>query len=131
MKVRWTTDSIRVRITPSELSTIRQGSGEFIADSLIVNGLSFWSVTVLSHTGRTTLDFERDNATVLILLSPQDTDELCRPDTEGVYLQDAATDIRYYIEKDFPCAHPRAIEALEPATDTFEPPAGFLERKMD
>jgi len=131
MKVRWTSDSIRVRITPSELSTIKQGQGDFITDSLIVNGLPFWSTTVLSHSGRTTLVFEKDNATVLIRLSPQDTKELCRPDTEGIYLQDAATDIRYYIEKDFPCAHPRAIEALEPSTETFEPPAGFMERKMD
>ena len=25
----------------------------------------------------------------------------------------------------------RAIEALEPSTETFDPPAGFMERKMD
>ena len=131
MKVRWTEDSIRLRITPSELAAIEEGDGESICYSLNVHGRPFWTVIVLSHSGRTALGFERDNATVLIRLSPQDTKELCRPDTEGVYLEDAATAIRYYIEKDFPCAHPRAIEALEPKTETFDPPVGFLERKMD
>ena len=128
MKIRWTKDSIRVRITPSELDAIE--SGESIKDAFIVHGMPFWTV-VVTQSHYSSLTFDKDNAAVLIKLGREDKDTLLDPTSEGVYLQDGATDIRYYIEKDFPCAHPRAIESSEPVTETFEPPAGFLERKMD
>jgi hypothetical protein len=130
MKVRWTENSIRVRITPSELEAVEEGDSKSICSSLYVRGIPFWTVIVLSHDGLTTLDFDGETSTVTISLGPDDTKDLCIPDAEGIYLEDAATNIRYYIEKDFPCAHPRAVEVLEPKTETFDPPAGFMERKM-
>jgi hypothetical protein len=44
-----------------------------------------------------------------------------------VYLREG--ELRFYIEKDFPCAHPRAGEAEEAPTPTFTPPPGFEARK--
>lgn len=127
MKIRWTTDSIRVRITPPELATLELGGT--IQESLNVNGRAFWTIEVAQSSGRTSLSFE--DGSVGIRLGRLDMDALTDPQSEGVYLQDAPTDIRYYIEKDFPCAHPRAIESSEPVTETFAPPPGFLERKME
>jgi hypothetical protein len=47
-----------------------------------------------------------------------------------VYFQTAdSAPFRYFIEKDFPCVHPRAAEALEPRTETFPPPPDFEARK--
>ena len=39
--------------------------------------------------------------------------------------------LRLLVEKDFPCAHPHAPEAHEPATERFAPTAAFLERKRE
>jgi hypothetical protein len=37
---------------------------------------------------------------------------------------------RYFVEKDFPCAHPRTGDAMEKPSETFKPPAGFEARKV-
>ena len=36
---------------------------------------------------------------------------------------------RYFIEKDFPCAHPRPAEAMEAPSECFAVPVGFAGRK--
>jgi hypothetical protein len=45
-----------------------------------------------------------------------------------VYFSDSS--LRYYIEKDFPCLHPRPAEASESTTETFEAPSDFAQRKL-
>jgi hypothetical protein len=37
--------------------------------------------------------------------------------------------IRYFIEKDFPCVHRRAADALESPSETFAPPSSFVSKK--
>jgi hypothetical protein len=79
-------------------------------------------------TGETSLRFE--SGALRLSLSEADRQKLSAPENEGVYFQsEGEPSLRYFIEKDFPCAHPRAADALEPATETFAPPAGFEERK--
>lgn len=67
---------------------------------------------------------------VLLTLSPADRNRLAAPDAEGIYFQ-SPTGLRYVIEKDFPCAHPRGSEAQEPITETFHPPQDFERRKIE
>jgi hypothetical protein len=37
--------------------------------------------------------------------------------------------IRYFVEKDFPCVHPRPVDAMGEPSETFAPPPGFGVRK--
>jgi hypothetical protein len=127
MKIRWTKNSVRFRITPHELEELinhRPVSEE------ISWGNGYWEATVgIGH--ETGLWFEK--MILQIRIAPQDVKKLAEPDNEGVYFSTTAGPegeaIRYIIEKDFPCAHPRAGEAEESPTETFEPPPGFEERK--
>lgn len=125
MKVRWSRDSLRLRITPTELATITRG--EEVGEALCFPGGADWHVAVLAGA-QTTLASEEN--IVHIILSAEDRERLAAPDAEGVYFQ-APGGLRFYVEKDFPCAHPRAAEALEPATETFAAPQGFEERKQE
>ena len=123
MKVRWNRSSLRLRITPSEMETVIAGAS--VAESLALPGGSGWRVTLNAGT-ETVLGATADGVTVS--LSAADRDILASPAAEGVYLQ-SPYGLRYYVEKDFPCAHPRAAEALEPTAQTFEAPPGFEQRK--
>jgi hypothetical protein len=71
-----------------------------------------------------------EGGAVRLTLSSTDLARLSAPDAEGVYFTaaDGAKPLRYFVEKDFPCAHPGAKEAKEPLTETFAPPPGFKER---
>ena len=76
---------------------------------------------------------------MLLLLSDADRLRLSASDTEGIYFEANQADFtepgsgqgvfRYYIEKDFPCIHPRAGDAMEEPTETFLTPPHFSERK--
>jgi len=125
MKVRWSRDSLRLRVTPMELATITRGEG--VGEALCLPGGAFWRVAV--RAGVQTALVSEENA-VHVVLSAGDRKRLAAPDAEGVYFQ-TPDGLRYYVEKDFPCAHPRAVEALEPATETFAAPQGFEERKRE
>ena len=123
MKIRWTQNSIRFRITPSELDALEKR--EAIGEELALPGGVVWSTRIEPSDTSTRLDF---TAGVLRLhLNASDLAQLLAPDAEGVYFSTAG--FRYFIEKDFPCAHPRAEEAEETETETFAAPAGFEERK--
>jgi hypothetical protein len=129
MKVRWTGESVRFRITPTELATLERGEPIHAALELPGGG---WSATVQPDpNGETRLVGVRVG-TVALHLSPADVARLADPAEEGVYFHGPRADnpdgLRYYIEKDFPCAHPRPIEAEE-HSETFTPPPGFEERK--
>lgn len=124
MKVRWNRDSVRLRITPTEMAMILRG--EQVTEELCFPGGAAWQVAVRAGA-RTALASEANTA--LVALSAEDRERLAAPDAEGVYLQESG--LRYYVEKDFPCVHPRTAEALEPATETFVAPPGFEERKKE
>ncbi len=125
MKVRWSRDSLRLRVTPTELAAIL--GGEAVGEALCLPGGAAWRVSV--RCGAQTALVSEEN-TAHVVLSAADRERLAAPDAEGVYFQ-TPDGLRYYVEKDFPCAHPRAAEAWEPATETFAAPRGFEGRKED
>lgn len=126
MKVRWTDSSLRLRITPAELDALTQGQPIVTALEMPGGG---WEAQVIPHDGPTFIHMARGE--LYVTLAPADIARLAAPDTEGVYFATEPEPIvRYYIEKDFPCVHPRAGEAEEVPTETFSPPPGFEDRKM-
>ncbi len=126
MKIRWTRDSLRLRITPSELDAVSRG--EPVQEGLAFPGGLFWNVTLRASSAETALASEAQG--VFLSLSQTDRDRLAQPETEGVYFQsDGPRPLRWQVEKDFPCVHPRAAESQETVTETFDAPAGFQQRK--
>jgi ribonuclease inhibitor len=108
VKIRFTNSSLRVRITPNQLEQIKN------RDSLelefgIPGGWKF----VLEADEQTKL--ETRDGIMVFGLSPADATLLSEPTREGVYFE--ADGIRFFIEKDFPCEHPRTN--LEESTPTF------------
>jgi hypothetical protein len=129
MKVRWTDESVRFRITPTELGQLERGEAIHAELSLPGGG---WTATVcLEPEGETRLS-GTGSGTVTLYLSRADVLRLADPSAEGVYFRaargDAPDGLRYYIEKDFPCLHPRPVEAEE-QTETFAAPPDFAERE--
>ena len=126
MKVRWTRGSLRLRITPTELESLRLGKVTW--EELSLPGGCVWRVEIQVSPAETSLMSK--GITACLRLSEDDRDRLIVPQTEGVYFQ-SDTGFRYFVEKDFPCVHPRGAETLEPATETFTAPAGFSMRKEE
>jgi len=128
MKLRWTSRSLRLRITPTELAALERG--EPVYEHLRIPGAppeSGWRVALIPAAEQT--DIRAVDAEVILRVGHADLARLSDPESEGVYFdRDGFT---FYVEKDFPCVHPRAIEiaAGETGTETFAPPAGFDERK--
>jgi hypothetical protein len=110
MKVRWTRSSVRLRISPDELAALEQG--DFVEERL---GIPGGFVMRLEPSDVTALDSRA--GVVRFTLSSADLSRLSAPETEGVYFQDA---LKYFVEKDFPCAHPRGPETAEPNAETFD-----------
>ena len=118
MKVRWTRGSLRLRITPSELDTLTRG--EPIRETLTFPGGLTWRVAALPVSDESRL--LSDPSEAALCLSPSDLRRLAEPDREGVYFR-PPDGPRFYMEKDFPCTHPRAEESGEPTSETFAGPA--------
>ncbi len=112
MKVRWNRSSLRLRITPDELAALERGQA--CEERL---GIPGGFLMRLEPADLTALD--SSHGLVRFGLSKVDLARLSAPEVEGVYFQ---AEIRYYVEKDFPCAHPRAAEAPEVKTATFDRP---------
>ncbi|HVK04338.1 MAG TPA: molybdenum cofactor guanylyltransferase [Armatimonadaceae bacterium] len=130
MKVRWTESSVRLRITPAEMDAVLHG--ETVTEALAALPGGAWRVALgASEAAASTLAFEAGGTLLRVALSEADRSALADPAAEGVYLKTPDGAVRYYVEKDVPCAHPRAGEAMEPATETFAPPPGFEERKNE
>jgi ribonuclease inhibitor len=108
VKIRFTNSSLRVRITPNELERIQNREPLELAFGLP----SAWTISLLP-TENTVL--ETRDGVVIFGVSNQDAASLAEPAREGVYFE--ANGIRFYIEKDFPCEHPRTT--LEESTETF------------
>jgi ribonuclease inhibitor len=109
VKIRFTTSSLRVRITPNELERI--ANRENLELLFGVPGGWKFAVTPDEHTKLETRD-----GIVNFGLSSADAMLLAEPTREGVYFE--SDGIRFFIEKDFPCEHPRSN--LEESTPTFE-----------
>jgi hypothetical protein len=63
-------------------------------------------------------------------LSQADCQRLAAGDAKGIYFRrEGSAPLRYFVEKDFPCAHPRVADAMETPGGTFDPPADFKCRK--
>ena len=122
MKIRWNSQSVRWRISPSELAALQRGDS--VEETLSVGAGVAWCAR-LQIGAATRLDGEA--ALVTLTLSREDCAQLGEAEREGVYFN--ADGFRYFVEKDFPCAHPRAAEAMEPPGETFAAPPGFEERK--
>ena len=129
MKVRWTEESLRLRITPSELAKLEQRLP--VASALTLGPGGGWHASLTVADAAETRLVQEGN-TLRIALSPADLARLMAPGAEGVYFaKDRADSVHYYVEKDFPCVHPRGVEALEPSTETFVPPNDFEVRKAE
>jgi len=118
MKIRWTSDSIRLRITPSELQALLQN--EIVRQSVKL-GASSWTARIVPGCART--DYSMVDGALQVNLSVHDRNRLADESAEGVYFDPSPQQpVRLYIEKDFPCEHPRAAEAQELETETFTAP---------
>jgi ribonuclease inhibitor len=109
VKIRFTTSSLRVRITPNELERIANRETLEFGFGL-AGGWKFR----LEADEQTKLE-SRDGVVVLGL-SDVDAVLLTEPSREGIYFE--SDGVRFFIEKDFPCEHPRTN--LEETTPTFE-----------
>jgi len=131
MKIRWMRNSVRLRITPAELKSLQQNQPvceEFRIGAGAGAVAGAWSAEVRPGASETNLTLE--NGKLSIQLSAADCARLSEPQNEGVYFQhNTQPELSYFIEKDFPCAHPRADEAREAPSETFTPPPNFEERK--
>ncbi len=125
MKIRWTPNSVRFRITPEELQALE--SAQPISAALTLGEAVVWSAMIHIASAGAGSTLRCESGVLLLHLAHSDLETLSAPENEGVYLREG--ELRFYIEKDFPCAHPRAGEAEEKPTATFAPPSGFEERK--
>lgn len=123
MKVRWTGDSLRLRITPGELAALERGDA--VSEGIAFPGGGGWSVRLDPAAGAPGVAW--DGGGVHVGLAAADVRRLAAPDVEGVYPR--VPGLRLMVEKDFPCAHPHAPEAREPATERFAPTPAFTARK--
>ncbi len=113
--------SLRLRITPTELQALVEGDS--ISEAFAA---SSWQMSV-HPSSITSIHFEGSAVTVTI--SSADVARLASPECEGVYFTAMNhSAIHYFIEKDFPCAHPRPADAGDPITEIFSPPPGFKSR---
>ncbi len=133
MKVRWTSGSLRLRISPTELASLERG--EPLEERLRIPGSpvgSSWTVLLLP--GGKASEISASGSVVLFDISRIDIERLADPASEGIYCQQSGTGsdrdgFSFYVEKDFPCVHPRPSEISETDSETFPAPVGFEERK--
>jgi hypothetical protein len=126
MKVRWTSESLRLRITPTELATLL--TGEVVRVDVLLPGGGGWSLRLTSGMPASTL--RSDGTHVEACVTAADIELLADGGREGVYFPATPRHpVRWYVEKDFPCAHPHAKEACETETERFVPTESYLRRK--
>ena len=128
MKVRWKQDSLRLRITPSELEDLLRGKQ--ISERFELSDGPVWEIAIHPNAEETNL--RNVGSVVHLLISREDQKKLGAPENHGVYFTTHRSGhdlIRYFIEKDFPCIHPRAADGVEDPSETFAPPPGFVSRE--
>ncbi len=117
-----------MRVSPSEFDALLSGSA--VSESLGAPGRGQWSATCV--VGDVTA-VEIVDANLTLTLSRADMARFAEPETEGVYFTaDGDPPFRYYVEKNFPCAHPHAPEAcaMDAPLGTFAPTPAFDARKQ-
>jgi hypothetical protein len=127
MKVRWMRGSLRLRVSPDEFKTLLAG-GE-VLESLDAPGAGEWAV-VCAVSDRTSITII--GGAVRFTIAQSEMEKLAIEEREGLYFTtDADPPFRYYIEKNFPCAHPHPPEAraMDPSMGTFPPTPAYEERK--
>ncbi len=127
MKIRWTSQSVRLRITPSELTALQQG--ECAEEEIELPGGGGWATRIIPNMKETSAYADRE--TLHLYLTADDLVRLSDETLEGIYFEETDPPLRYCIEKDFPCAHPRPSQVQEPPTEVFAPNASFTERKAN
>jgi len=126
MKIRWTSTSVRLRITPTELAAMMRNE---IVREEIRFGSASWSVCVVAGCAHT--DYRIMDGAFIIYLSVNDREELADPEVEGIYFEPTdQSPVRLSIEKDYPCEHPRGADAKEPQTETFAAPCADAEEAI-
>ena|SRR3569833_2962718 len=123
MKVRWTNGSIRFRITPTELRDLQLGRA--VSTVLAILNHS-WTATLAPGADRTAI--ELSGGDLVLSMTVAEVGRLAEPEREGVYYAYASPPLKYFVEKDFPCIHPKPEEAKDISVETFAAPAGFAER---
>lgn len=113
MKVRWTETSLRLRITPSELELLREHQVV-----MVVMQIGAWELFL--EAGPWESQLLTRGSQVHVHLSSADLAALLEPTCEGVYL--TRGDFKYYVEKDFPCEHPRPAKIALEVAQTFPRP---------
>ena len=129
MKVRWRQGSLRLRIGPHELASLVRGDP--VREVLVFPGGASWAITIRPETTSTDIVLCGNDA--VLTISTGDLASLASSEAEGVYFEGGSSDAKlaYFIEKDFPCLHPRPPGAAEPADapgQTFAAPAEFAAR---
>jgi hypothetical protein len=126
MKIRWTQNSLRFRITPSELEALSCGR-PVVENLALADGT--WTAELRPGAAQTLLQMASPGQ-VRLTLAHSDVVRLSDPTAEGIYFrEDGNPPVTYFVEKDFPCAHPRSAPIAEAPTETFAPPPGFAVRK--
>ena len=112
MKVRWTETSLRLRITPLELEALRHRQA-------VIATMTVGAWQVFLNGGPWETQLLTRGSQVHVHLSLADLAALLEPSAEGVYMAQGA--FKYYVEKDFPCEHPRSAEVtLEPMLEVAQ-----------
>ena len=123
MKVRFRKGSFRLRISPSDLDALLQGAPA--SEAVEMPGGS-WRVVLVA--GAET-EIVAHAGTVTATLSAADVQRLASAENEGVYFRtEIPAPLDWFVEKDFPCVHPRAPGVRETREETFAAPPRFAER---
>src|SRR5947209_4517135 len=92
MKVRWTTGSLRLRISPSELERLQRGETITVALSLPGGGIG-WEVALCPAAAAETRLCHGDRpGAITFFLSAADIACLSEPTREGIYFADEFAD---------------------------------------
>ena len=123
MKVRWTDEALRLRLTPTELAALERGDS--LGQRLEVAGGGGWEIRLVPTGAEFAATW--DGGAIVVTVPPDEIARLAETDREGVYAHQPGQ--RLLVEKDFPCAHPHSDEAREPQTEHFPATPRFLDRK--
>jgi hypothetical protein len=100
-------------------------AGEDVIEAPTFPGLC-WVAKIRYSNGRPAL--AADGADLIVFLDSESINTLISPVSEGVYFK-TDSGFRFFVEKDFPCAHPHSPDAEEESTERFEVTAAFELRK--
>jgi hypothetical protein len=112
MKIRWNEKALRLRITPAELESLRHRQA-------VVESLPFGAWQMILEANMPSTNLLARGTQMHFHLGKEDFERFLEPSAEGVYFE--RDGFRYFVEKDFPCEHPRPAEALE-SSQTFPRP---------